>query len=410
MGNMMGMFGGMGGKVEPDASIMGPLQPAFPAPDVIPVTPIRFKCRAKMTFSLFPVPMDTVLYYDFMNLRQRVEWQGGWEVERWDVHLKVKKSDGAEPEVTQLKRGDEMTSWQLCPFARFEGAQSVGGVNCHVYYAEFGGMMQMRTWTSIPEDKAVPPVLVYADVTMLGIRTIMHFTDVEPDAEMPASLFAVEQFVPPPPPPPVFVAGYVKDATTNRCIEGAQVKIGGHSATTDARGRFSIELHAGTFEVQYSAGGFVPLSKTLDVASTVVAGTFADACLSPQLGGGQMRFVLRWGSSPQDLDLYCLNADKSRVCWYKAREGAAASLNVDVRCGFGPETITVRDSSAPLAIWVHQFTDGGRLAGCGAVVDCYDASGHIGKVEVPAAGEGRWWHVLNINGGRIEEVGAIGNQ
>lgn len=356
-------------------------------------------------------------------------------MERWDLRFKVRRERPDEaPEVTELKADETMTTYGIVPFAVFEGTECVGGVLCYRYSFDFFGIMQLRTWSLVPADVAAGPgagddshavakqvsVPVFADVSMMGgINIKIHFTDHNVDCEMPDALFAIEQYCPPRGPPTI-VAGYVKDATTNRTIPGAQVEFtprngaartAAMSAAANSSGSFSATIPAAEYDVVYSAPGFASLRRPLNVTGSIAAGTFADACLSPVLEGAQVRFVLRWGASPRDLDLHAVSASGAPICSFRNRVHALASLNVDVRCGFGPETITVPDRGAldGIVIMVHQFTGDGAIAGCGAVVDMYDNTGHCGQVAVPLAGPagGRWWRVARIANGAIQIINEL---
>ena len=419
MGAMMGgmtagMMGGGGGSGMKSLADESPLQQG-PPPEAIPRVACCFKCNVEMTISMFPMPMPCTFYYDFPRQRQRTEWEGGWEVERWDIHHKVKMENG-QPTVERLDKGDHMTTYDVPPFAKFAGYQTIRGVPCQHYISNFFGMLDLKLWVSVPRSKEEAPVPVYADATMMGIRTLMHFTNHNLDFEMRPELFAIEQYIPPPPPPPsMCVQGYVIDATNKKSITGAMVTFGGpqqYRATTDSNGKFSIQLPIFTFPVvTYEAPGYLPMIRPLIVMGNIFPGTFADAALCPILPQGQQRFVLRWNEHPRDLDLWCFDAKTgSAVCGYNCKSGNGAVLNVDVQNGFGPETITINDTSREFLIRVVQYSSDGHLAGCGAVVDCYDHTGRVRSIEVPQTvgnANGRTWNVLRTQMLNITPVNEV---
>lgn len=62
------------------------------------------------------------------------------------------------------------------------------------------------------------------------------------------------------------VTGVVHDsADTSKRIAGAAVKVAGHSVTTDANGRYSVEVNAGTAAIEASASGYVTKSASATV-------------------------------------------------------------------------------------------------------------------------------------------------
>jgi hypothetical protein len=59
-----------------------------------------------------------------------------------------------------------------------------------------------------------------------------------------------------------YIAGSVLDASTGNPIEGATVRAGDYSASTNATGNYSIELPAGTYTVEVSIDGYEDSSKS----------------------------------------------------------------------------------------------------------------------------------------------------
>jgi len=59
-----------------------------------------------------------------------------------------------------------------------------------------------------------------------------------------------------------YIAGYILDASTGNPIEGATVRAGDYSASTNATGYYSIELPAGTYTVEVSVDGYEDSSKS----------------------------------------------------------------------------------------------------------------------------------------------------
>ena len=120
------------------------------------------------------------------------------------------------------------------------------------------------------------------------------------------------------------------------------------------------------------------------------------------------KLVLRWGEHPRDLDAHFWwitpkTGVQRRVYFAHKREkdDDSAWLDVDVVNGFGPETVTIEVShDTKYSYYVHNYTpDDGALAGCGADVTMFDSEGQCGvNVKIPDSGQGRVWHVLDIDG------------
>ncbi len=75
--------------------------------------------------------------------------------------------------------------------------------------------------------------------------------------------------------PNASLSGVVLNSATNSPIGGANVSVGGFSATTNASGEYSIpEMYAGTFPYSVSAAGFFTASGTLEVMEGVNTNDF----------------------------------------------------------------------------------------------------------------------------------------
>jgi len=201
------------------------------------------------------------------------------------------------------------------------------------------------------------------------------------------------------------VSGYARDATNKSGLAGVSVIVdGGEVATTDGNGMYQAHLPKGSFTMVFRHSGYSDASLVLALQGPVASGTSADAFLSPKLPEGQCRFVLRWGSTPQDLDLYAKTESGHTLCYYGSKSSPSAVLDVDATHGYGPETITVLDPTASIVIQVNRYSKDGQLSSSGAVVDCYDSTGLAHQVHVPesASNGADWWVVGKVHLGKIE--------
>jgi len=64
--------------------------------------------------------------------------------------------------------------------------------------------------------------------------------------------------------PPVRISGEVRDAFTRTPLAGATVAVAGHEATTDAEGRFALEVAPGLWDLETRAAGHSPFTRPLN--------------------------------------------------------------------------------------------------------------------------------------------------
>jgi hypothetical protein len=75
------------------------------------------------------------------------------------------------------------------------------------------------------------------------------------------------------------------------------------------------------------------------------------------LSSRQIRVVLSWGESPDDLDLHCTSS-KGHHVYYNRRSDGPLFLDSDVRNGHGPETITVSiEPGVDYCFYVNHYGD-----------------------------------------------------
>ena len=217
------------------------------------------------------------------------------------------------------------------------------------------------------------------------------------------------------------VQGTVRDATSALPIAGAALRARQEGtliemASTDAQGLYSFpELPPGTYEMEVRASGFTTVRQDVEVVEGQT--TMADFSLSPLLVEGELRLVLSWGAQPEDLDSHLWLPEETPFHLFFGRRGDLescpnAELDVDDTSSFGPETVTISQLFEGTYLYaVHRFSGGGTLAGSGARVDVFDATGLLATLEVPLAGEGDWWSVLTLDGGTgaITELADIGD-
>jgi len=224
------------------------------------------------------------------------------------------------------------------------------------------------------------------------------------------------------------VSGVVTSAVTGSPINDAIVQIGNQFDYTDASGNYFIDdvspsvLEANFFaqplegnaplEVQFynntsTGGNSITVTKEgyatyFDNTLEVIVGqtTNYNVSLSP-LDDNWLRFVVNWDDDPPDLDIHLIT-ESSHIYWNNvgsADQYPYATLDVDVTTGYGPEAITIAQSSPePYTLYIYNYSQDPSITESNAVVQCYSNGEPIFTVSVPATGTGEYWHVADING------------
>ncbi len=217
------------------------------------------------------------------------------------------------------------------------------------------------------------------------------------------------------------VEGQVSNAVTGEPISGAEVCVQEDAAplcdTTDSTGAYQIEeAPAGSQILEARASGFIPLQLPIEIpAGQRAVQTLA---LSPLLNEGELRVVLTWDENPRDLDSHLWLPPETPYHIYYINLGSCdgfpfACLDIDDVTSFGPETTTVvQRVPGTYPYGVYHYAGTGTLATSGARVQVYGGAGLLAEFQVPAVGEGRWWHVFNLDGdtGAITPVNTISDE
>ncbi len=218
------------------------------------------------------------------------------------------------------------------------------------------------------------------------------------------------------------VRGLVTDSTNGQPLEDAEIRVIRPAdqavlatVTTGADGTYNIaELPRGEYTVEVRATGYLRTSAEISV--TAGEETEANFSLSPLLATGEVRIVLTWGESPSDLDSHLWLPPTMPYHVYYSRRGSLdscpyANLDVDDTTSFGPETITVtqRVTGGNYVYYVYNYSGSPDIAGSGAKVEVFDATGLVASFTVPETGSGTYWHVFDMDGdtGSITEINEV---
>lgn len=218
--------------------------------------------------------------------------------------------------------------------------------------------------------------------------------------------------------------GVVADATTNKSIKDAVVELytsdsdsePKYKVQSDGNGKFSIrDVFDQPYTLKTKAKNYI--NYKLDI--TKPDQQLQRILLIPELGNDYARIVLSWGAKPDDLDAYLwgdTNACARFTVHFNKKEAPdkSAVLDIDVRNGFGPETITIKQlNSGRYRFVVKNHSENPEITGSHAKVVIAkkdkDGSTKVNQYDIPTSGTGIWWEVFEMDGntGDIHPVGTI---
>ena len=140
---------------------------------------------------------------------------------------------------------------------------------------------------------------------------------------------------------------------------------------------------------------------------------------------GEWRVVLSWGQHPLDLDLYCITNFEPRIVYFgmmnkggqKDPTKGSIELDIDVRQGFGPETMTFTPNpTKKYSFIVHNFTGNEvkSLVNSGGKIVVNKSRGPPVQFEVPTDivlrddGEiALFWHAFDLIKGVLVPINKV---
>ena len=212
----------------------------------------------------------------------------------------------------------------------------------------------------------------------------------------------------------VSIKGQVTNAVNRNPIPDVTVTISGRTTTTDQNGDYEIIfVQEGEHPTFGEAYGFCTYEGNINIPENFGQQNFIyNFSMSPIPGEGETRLLLNWGQKPGDLDSHLLTPNiegQNYHISYSNRGNASsapyATLDTDDVNGYGPETITIKQSfPGTYVYYIYQYSSDSNLPSSDAVIQIYNSPDcNAITVKVPTGGNGRYWHVCNING----ETGAI---
>jgi hypothetical protein len=213
----------------------------------------------------------------------------------------------------------------------------------------------------------------------------------------------------------------VTDATNGKNkIGGAQVTFAkdgvSTTVTTNAQGRYSINVKAGEYTVTASKADWIDRTKTLEVEHSIQRGQGADLAMSGVLPPGGFRVVLNWAAHSKDLDSWTYFDSNFKKFIYYGRprmtgpnSGISVSLDRDDVNGHGPETSTYLGlghctDSCLVKFHVDNYSwRDAHLGDSEGVVTVYEGDGVKATYNIPSdIGDKRGWTVFTLDASNLE--------
>ncbi len=186
--------------------------------------------------------------------------------------------------------------------------------------------------------------------------------------------------------------------------------------SANAQGLATVELYPGMYTAEVQKSGYT------NTYYNFLAGEGRETVqinASPTLAQGEVRVVLTWGSTPQDLDSHLflpyddVFGNSTYHIWYGNKQDSLGNnLDVDDRNGYGPETVTI--SSLQDGLYKYYVVDysnsssgnpqSEEMSRSGARVDVYTENGLAASYTVPVNREGVIWEVFEIRNGEIVPI------
>ncbi|MDO4574304.1 MAG: carboxypeptidase regulatory-like domain-containing protein [Planctomycetia bacterium] len=162
------------------------------------------------------------------------------------------------------------------------------------------------------------------------------------------------------------LSGLAVNALDGKPLSGVEVRVRGFdiSAKTGAEGTFVLEkIPDGTQTFEISAAGYMKETFVANIST----GEASDirVAMSPGLKEGEIRLVLTWEKTPQDLDAHLEgplpNNERFHISFQEKgdlKSKEFVQLDCDAREGFGPETITVLGVvPGTYKYYIHDYTN-----------------------------------------------------
>ena len=185
-------------------------------------------------------------------------------------------------------------------------------------------------------------------------------------------------------------------------------------------GSYAIpNVPAGNYTLEASGPNFSTTYQT--VISAGNNSSNQNLYVSPLLINDEVRVVLTWNRTPRDLDSHleygdsaCVDGTKKcQVVWNdQIKLGGHLTLDVDVVNGFGPETVTLKNSvwSKPRRGYsIYNWSNEVSIANSGATIKVFKSIGLVKTYNAGSENTGRWWQTFCFDSNaNIIDIGKLG--
>ena len=208
------------------------------------------------------------------------------------------------------------------------------------------------------------------------------------------------------------------DAETDEAVKDATIAINNIGTyTTDAEGLVRFPLQAdGKYRFSFKKDGYIPADMTFEVAAGMIY--FNRFSVSKIMELGQIRIVLDWDNTPNDLDLHLEKVGQYHIAYHHKRvaDDRSAKLDRDDVDGNGPETITITDvdDNASYICYVHDFTnrnipDSEKLSKSKARISVYNDNQLEFVLDIPVGVAGTRWEAFQLDKSVFNKSNRIAN-
>jgi hypothetical protein len=214
--------------------------------------------------------------------------------------------------------------------------------------------------------------------------------------------------------------GRVTNAVNGQGVSGVTITVSDSLIVTDENGDYSIQfMFDGEYDITGEIDEFCPYNGHFEIPDDDSLDIFIfNFSISPIPEPGEIRMVLNWGAVPRDLDSHLLTLEiegETHHIYYGNRGSATVApfvtLDTDNTQGFGPETITIKQSyEGTYTYYIKNFSNDETLVNSSGTIQIYNSPDCDGAtIAVPNEGNGKYWYVCDIDGasGAITVVNRI---
>lgn len=210
----------------------------------------------------------------------------------------------------------------------------------------------------------------------------------------------------------------IADSDDDKPVQNATIdikNIGTYTTDVDGIVRFPMQ-NDGNYIFTFKKQGYITADYKFEVVAGMIYFNRFSVCKMMDLG--DVRIVLDWGSSPNDLDLHLEKVGSYHISYHHKRvsDDRTAKLDRDDIDGNGPETITVTDvdDNATYYCYVHDFTNrnnpsSNKLAKSKGRITIYSNNRLEYTINIPDNIEGTRWDVFQIDNSNFRLTNRISN-